>query len=177
MMLWSRYQKPFQSGFTMIEAVAVIAIVGVLFVVAIPSADNISGSAFYKRGFHDETLALLRYGQKAAIAQRRTVCVEFTATDPNDPDSVEIVALSMDASADTASTPNCTNLQGPKSGGTTVTAMSGVAYSATPTNFYYDGLGTPVDALGDPLGANQSIQVLGAAKTITVEAYTGYTHD
>jgi hypothetical protein len=55
--------------------------------------------------------------------------------------------------------------------------MSGVAYSATPTNFYYDGLGAPVDALGDALAVNQTIQVLGAAKTITVEAYTGYTHD
>jgi MSHA pilin protein MshC len=177
MMLWSRYQKPYQSGFTMIEAVAVIAIVGVLFVVAIPTADNVSGSAFYKRGFHDETLALLRYGQKAAIAQRRTVCVEFTGTDPDDPESVESVALSMDASADKASTPNCTNLQGPKSGGTTVTALSSVAYSTQPANFYYDGLGTPVDALGDALAANQTIQVLGVAKTITVEAYTGYAHD
>jgi MSHA pilin protein MshC len=171
MMLWSRYQKPYQSGFTMIEAVAVIAIVGVLFVVAIPTADNVSGSAFYKRGFHDETLALLRYGQKAAIAQRRTVCVTFPDTGPDS------VALSIDASADTASTPNCTNLQGPKSGGTTVTAMSGVAYSTQPANFYYDGLGTPVDVLGDALAVNQTIQVLGAAKTITVEAYTGYTHD
>jgi MSHA pilin protein MshC len=178
MMLWSRYQKPFQSGFTMIEAVAVIAIVGVLFVVAIPTADNISGSAFYKRGFHDETLALLRYGQKAAIAQRRTVCVTFTATDPGSVGSVESVALSMDASADTASIPNCTTtLQGPKSGGTTVTAMSGVAYSAKPPDFYYDGLGTPVDVLGDALAGPQEIQVVGAAKTITVEAYTGYTHD
>jgi MSHA pilin protein MshC len=172
MMLWSHHQKPFQSGFTMIEAVAVIAIVGVLFVVAIPTADNVSGNAFYKRGFHDETLALLRYGQKAAIAQRRTVCVTFPDTGPDDS-----VALSMDASADTASTPNCTNLQGPKSGGTTVTAMSGVAYSTQPANFYYDGLGRPVDVLGDALAVNQTIQVLGAAKTITVEAYTGYTHD
>jgi MSHA pilin protein MshC len=170
MMLWSRYQKPFQSGFTMIEAVAVIAIVGVLFVVAIPTADNISGSAFYKRGFHDETLALLRYGQKAAIAQRRTVCVTFTST------SVE---LKIDP---TASTPNCSiSLQGPKEGGTTVTAMSGVSYSITtpplPEDFNYDGLGVPVDASGAALDTNRTIKVLGAAKSITVQAYTGYTHD
>jgi MSHA pilin protein MshC len=173
MMLWSRYQKPFQSGFTMIEAVAVIAIVGVLFVVAIPTADNISGSAFYKRGFHDETLALLRYGQKAAIAQRRTVCVEFTTSS---------VALTIDATADTAATPNCNiDLQGPKEGGTTVTAMSGVSYSITtpplPEDFNYDGLGVPVDVLGAALDTNRTIKVAGAAKSITVEAYTGYTHD
>jgi MSHA pilin protein MshC len=169
MMLWSRYQKLYQSGFTMIEAVTVIAIMGVLSVVLIPTADNVSGSAFYVRGFHDESLALLRYGQKAAIAKRRTVCVTFTGTDN--------VALSIDVSADTASPPNCTTLQGPKSGGTTVTAMSGVAYSATPPDFYYDGLGTPVDVLGDALADPLEIQVVGAAKTITVEAYTGYTHD
>jgi MSHA pilin protein MshC len=173
MMLGSRYQKLYQSGFTMIEAVTVIAIMGVLSVVLIPTADNVSGSAFYVRGFHDESLALLRYGQKAAIAKRRTVCVTFTRTD----NEAHNVALSI---ATTATTQTCdTNLQGPKGGDPKVTAMSGVAYSATPTvlDFYYDGLGTPFDASGDALVGPRTIQVVGAAKTITVEAYTGYTHD
>jgi MSHA pilin protein MshC len=173
MMLWPRYQKFYQSGFTMVEAVTVIAIVGVLSVTFLPTADNVSGSVFYVRGFHDESLALLRYGQKAAIAKRRTVCVTFTGTDT----VAHNVTLTI---ATTATTPTCdTNLQGPNGGDAKVTAMSGVTYSATPSglDFYYDGLGTPVDASGDALAEKQKIHVVGASKTITVEAYTGYTHD
>ena len=137
--------------------------------VIMPTASNVSGSALYARGFHDETLALLRFGQKAAIAQRRTVCVKFSGTGS--------VALTIGA---TAATPTCdTDLQGPKGDstpGATITAKSGVAFSATPPNFNYDGLGQPVDALGALVGI-QTIKVGNAAKMITVEPVTGYTHD
>ena len=169
MIAWSHPQKLYQSGFTLIELIAVIAIVGVLSVVIMPTASNVSGSALYARGFHDETLALLRFGQKAAIAQRRTVCVKFSGTGS--------VALTIGA---TAATPTCdTNLQGPKGGstpGATITAKSGVAFSATPPNFNYDGLGQPVDASGALVGI-QTIQVGNVVKMITVEPATGYTHD
>ena len=47
-----------QLGFTLIELVMVIAMLGVLAVFAAPRMFN-SGD-FYARGFHDETLALLR---------------------------------------------------------------------------------------------------------------------
>jgi MSHA pilin protein MshD len=135
-----------------ITVIAVIAIAGVLFMVVIHTANNISGNAFYKRGFHDETLPLLRFRQKAAIAQRRTV--------------TDNVALTT---ASTASTPNCsTSLQGPKEGGTTVTAMSGVSYSITtpplPEDFNYDCLGVPVDASGVALDTNRTIKVVWAAR-------------
>ena len=67
-----------QLGFTLIELIMVIVILGVLAVFAAPKMfDN---STFTGRGLHDETLALLRYAQKSAIAQRRTVCVSFTGT-------------------------------------------------------------------------------------------------
>ena len=168
-MLCSRYQKPYQSGFTMLELVTVIAIMGILSVVIIPTFNNVSGNAVYARGFHDETLALLRFGQKTAVAQRRTVCVMFSDTTS--------VTLTIAATADT---PTCnTDLQGPKGGsalGATITAKSGVAYSATPNDFSFDGLGQPVDSSGALVPA-QTIQVVNAAKVITVETVTGYTHD
>ena len=168
-MLWSQRQEPCQSGFTILELILVVAILGVLSVVIMPSASNVSGKAFYERGFHDETLALLRFGQKAAIAQRRTVCVNFSGK----------TSVTLKIAATSAALDCKTDLQGPKSGsntGASITAMSGVAYTTTPQNFNFDGLGQPVDALGALVGI-QTIKVGNAAKMITVEPVTGYTHD
>lgn len=67
-----------QRGFTLIELIMVMVMLGVLAVFAAPRIFN--SDDFYARGFHDETLALLRYAQKTAIAQRRTVCVTFTSS-------------------------------------------------------------------------------------------------
>lgn len=60
-------------GFTLVELVVTMIVLGVLAVAILPRfADR---DAFESRGFHDETLALLRYAQKSAVAQRRAVCV------------------------------------------------------------------------------------------------------
>ena len=148
-------------GFTLVELVMVIVLVGVLAVFVAP---RLSNADFHARGFHDENLALLRYAQKAAIAQRRTVCVVF---------STSSVTLNM-AAAGLTSCPGSTALTGPN--GETpalVTARSGVAYLAQPANFSFDALGQP--------SASQSFQVASAgvaiALTTTVEAGTGYVHD
>mgnify|MGYP006100383051 CR=1 FL=1 len=170
-MLLLIHRKPNQRGFTQLEMVMVVVIMGVLAVFIAPSFNNNGsgsyGNIFYARGFHDETLALLRFGQKSAIAQRRTVCVEFFGA----------VNVSLRIAASAAS-PTCTNdLQGPSGGNAaSITAQSDVAYSAIPSNFSFDGLGQPVDGLSAP-ASTKSIQVLNASKTITVEAITGYVHD
>ena len=51
----------------------------------------------------------------------------------------------------------------------TITARGTVQYAATPATVVIDGLGQPA--------AGQTIQVSGAAQTITIEAVTGYVHD
>ena len=157
-------------GFTLIELIMVIVILGVLAVFAAPRMFD--SKDFYTRGFHDETLAYLRYAQKTAIAQRRTVCVTFPSS------SSLSLAISLNAASVDCATSG--TLTGPN-GTTTLTAKSGssVAYSAPPTSFNFNGLGQPTTT-GAGAGAQmgtQAIQVVGAGKTITVETATGYVHD
>ncbi|MDO8261656.1 MAG: type II secretion system protein [Gallionella sp.] len=153
-----------QRGFTLIELIMVIVLMGVLAVFAAPRIFN--SDDFNARGFHDETLAFLRYAQKTAIAQRRTVCVVFSGTTSA---SLRI--------ASAAATPTCnTDLRGPKGDSPgTITAKGNVVYGALPANFGFDGLGQPVDGMG-ALVATQTIQISNAAN-VMVEAGTGYVHD
>jgi MSHA pilin protein MshC len=75
----SRVLSPLESrGFTIIELVIVIVLIGILSVAVLPRFANTSD--FQTRGFQDETRSLLRYAQKAAVAQRRNVCVTLNAT-------------------------------------------------------------------------------------------------
>jgi hypothetical protein len=91
----------------------------------------------------------------------------------------DTVSVSLRIAAN-AATPTCnTDLQGPKGDtapGGTVTAKGDAVFSVIPESFNFDGLGQPVDALSY-LVNSQTIQVVNAAKAITVEAVTGYVHD
>jgi MSHA pilin protein MshC len=147
-----------RSGFTLIELVMTLVVVGILAVSIIPRF--LERDTFESLGFHDETLAVLRYAQKAAVAQRHTVCLSFTASS---------VALTL-ASASPPATACDTNLTGPDgSAPYQIVAPSGVSYAAVPTDFYFTALGQA--------STGQTLQVAGAARSITVESETGYVHE
>lgn len=145
------------SGFTLVELIVVLMIVGILAVAAIPRLLNTQD--FEERGFHDQTLAALRYAQKAAVAQRRRVCVAVGTNSV----TLTIASVSGDAAA-------CdTNLTGPGGGSPyTVTAPTGVSFSSAATSFSFFALGNA--------SAGQTLQVSGVADSITVEQETGYVH-
>ncbi len=143
------------AGFTLIELVVVVFIVGVLAVSAVPSL--LSKNIFDSRGFSDQVGAGLRYAQKAAVSQRRTVCAAFTANS---------LTLTMATSAGSAS---CTaSLTGPTGTSPFQVSNTSVTFSTTPTNFQFNALGQASIA--------QTISVTGAAGTITIERDTGYVH-
>jgi MSHA pilin protein MshC len=135
--------------------VATLLLVGILAVLILPRFGD--ASIFAARGFHDATAAALRYAQKAAIAQRRTVCVAFASN-----------GLSLNVASTAGASPCDTPLNLPASGGNSL-SVADARYQATPTDFSFNALGEPSLA--------QTLQVEGNDTTLQVEAGTGYVHD
>jgi MSHA pilin protein MshC len=159
-----------ERGFTLIELIMVIVILGVLAVFAAPRIINTDD--FNARGFHDETLALLRYAQKAAVAQRRTVCVAFTTTTVS-------LAMAKDPATIDCSTPATAGLTGPRgeNPATIPSTSRGVTFNGgAPGGFSFNGLGQPISTTGTALAAQTVIQI-NNADNVYVEAVTGYVHE
>lgn len=146
-----------EGGFTLTELVIIIVILGIISAVAAPRFFD--RSTFDSRGFHDQTLAALRYAQKSAIAQHRTVCVTFTAGS---------VALTIDNTVPADGACDVA-LTGPTGDPYTVNAPSGISLSGY-ADFSFNAFGAP------SMAAKQSITVSGQAIPIAIEAGTGYVH-
>jgi MSHA pilin protein MshC len=149
----SRVPLPTQRvrGFTLIELVVVLVVVGILAVFVAPRFNSIA--VFNTRGFADQVGAALRFAQKAAIARRGYACVTTA------PSSLTLSA----GSTTTCGTP----LAIPGTSGSVLNAPAGVTLSST--TFYFTALGKAVP------GATVTVTGDGTS-TITVEGETGYVH-
>jgi MSHA pilin protein MshC len=141
-------------GFTLIELIMTLVIVGILAVAVAPRF--LGDSVFKSRGFADQVQAALRYAQKEAIAQHRYVCAAFTGNS---------ITLTIGATA-ACGTP----LASPSGGAYAITAPSGIKFAAVPLPFSFNALGQPAP------NAKKIISINGSSNSITVEAETGYVH-
>ena len=135
-----------------------MVVVGILAITALPRFAN--KSDFDARGFFDATASMLRYAQKSAVAQRRTVCVGFGVNS-----SVTLnIASVFNGACDTplAGTDGVAPYA--------LAAPAGVGFAAAPANFNFLPSGEA------SLGQNISVANL-PGRSITVVAATGYVQE
>jgi MSHA pilin protein MshC len=150
-----------RAGFTTLELVVVIAIVGIVSLVALPRLFEVRG--FETLGYYDQTLGMVRFAHKLAIAQRRLVYVEVAG------------ALKV------CSTPNATSCScaSPVSPpvGSLAPLPAGVSLAATTGAFCFDSAGRPLATSLAPLATANTVTVTGdRVRSFVIEPETGYVH-
>ena len=141
-----------RAGFTLTELVMVIIIASILAAFAVA---RINTASFDTEGYANRAAAMVRYAQRLAISQRRTVAVVVTAGTPG---TLRLCYTDMACSGgDVREPPGTQAFQH--------TSKAGIAVAGS--SFTFDALGRP--------SAGGNITVTGdGTKTITIAAETGY---
>ena len=147
-------------GFTLIELVMVIVLLGILSATALPKFFDFSG--FQQQAFFDDTLSAVRYAQKLAVATgcKVQVAVSANAYALNSPADRSQCASNSPVFSMTIRTPGTGEASFTKS-------ETGVSLTSSPASFSFDALGRA--------SADVVITVAGS-KSIAVVRDTGFVY-
>jgi MSHA pilin protein MshC len=154
-----RLRSPIR-GFTMVELLVVIVVLGVLAVVALPKMEGALG--LRSDAARDEVLAALRYASQTALSHRRLVCADVSAT---------AVTLRI-ASARPASACNSA-LAGPDGSGAFTANTGNAALAVAPAGTLYFQPDGRVTTDGAGVSAAARTVTVAGAPAITVSGETG----
>lgn len=147
----------FERGLSLIEVAAVLIILGILAALGLGRFG--ATHSFEARGFADQAAALVRYGQKLAIARHGNIFVAQQA------DRLQLCRVAGNPC------PSGQGAPGPEGElPFEAVAPDGVVIGATVANFSFDANGRPSQASSLTIGSADGTE------TITVEAETGYVH-
>lgn len=168
-------------GFTLVELIAVLVLVGVL--AAMAGSRLMDRSPFDAVAFSDQSTALLRYAQKMAVAQNRNVYVRLGSPG---------IALCYSATCNAGERVLAPGGSNSNSSATRAAcADSAWACEAPPAQvsvtpgitFYFDALGKPFAETDAPPTTEStftpltvSVRAGASTRTSTVEMETGYVH-
>lgn len=144
-----------EHGFTLVELIVVIVILGIISAVAAPKFFD--QQTYKERAFKDELVSALRYAQKRAVASGCTIRVDITAT------GFTLYRHANIASCNTLPT-EMNIVTHPSGGGFTAEAPT----TLTPVTLAFDPLGRARDA-----GYTMSDFSNVAGLTITINGETG----
>ncbi len=145
-------------GYTMIELITVVVILGILSAIAVPRFFD--AQVFEERGIYEEVAAALRYGQKIAVGSGCPVRVTITAT------SYDLKQQTVSGNrCDPADVTWAVPVMMPT--GQTAAGMAPTGVTLGPvTTYQLDGLGQT------DLGSDLTVTV--GALSMTVQAASGY---
>lgn len=162
-MLLARAPGDRHQGFTLVELIAIIAVVSVMAAFAVPRF--VGTTAYESRGTYDRAKSIVRQAQKIAIVQRQS--------SPKSPIYVVVTASQIRICYDAA----CASpVNDPYSGAAlALSAPTSVAFSPV-TTFSFDGSGA--SSSGSQIALNVTSTGAGDVnRAFYVDALTGYVHN
>lgn len=156
-------QSRWEAGFTMVELVTVMSLIGIMAFFALPKLTQVM--SLQSSGYKDQVMATIDYARKIAVAQRRHVCVSIGAT---------TITVTSDRGLPVNHTNgNCPSTLPLPSGSNVVTAPANVSVSPAVV-LDFDAEGRPV--MGAPATITLTNSAVSQSSTLTIEAESGYVH-